>query len=271
MPVTITGSNTPTAGGVTYGDGATYANTAAGTSGQVLLSNGASAPTWGTAGAATTATNLAGGSNGTIPYQSASGTTQMLAVGTSGQVLKSNGAAAPTWITPSSGALVFISSVTASNSATVSFTSLSSTYDVYMVELVNLVTVNAELQMRMSTNNGSSYDTTNYRFSSIGGVNTSSAAEVDSLTGNASLIRLMCNNTGSISGTASHGGMSGFVYVVNPAASNFTRVMFQESHAVNANHPHQPKNNCLPSYRLSQQKLTHWGNTCHQQSMPTTA
>ena len=44
----------------------------------------------------------------------------------------------------------------------------------------------------------------------------------------------MCNNTGSISGTASHGGMSGFVYVVNPAASNFTRVMFQESHAVNA-------------------------------------
>lgn len=48
-----------------------------------------------------TATNLAGGSNGTIPYQSAAGTTQMLAAGTSGQVLTSNGAgAAPTWATP---------------------------------------------------------------------------------------------------------------------------------------------------------------------------
>lgn len=51
MPVIITGNNTPTAGGVTYGDGTTYANTAAGTSGQLLQSNGASAPTWVTASA----------------------------------------------------------------------------------------------------------------------------------------------------------------------------------------------------------------------------
>jgi len=47
--------------------------------------------------------NLAGGSNGTIPYQSASGTTQMLAVGTSGQVLQTNGVGAPSWVTPSGG------------------------------------------------------------------------------------------------------------------------------------------------------------------------
>lgn len=50
-------------------------------------------------GTATTATNLAGGANGTIPYQSASGTTQMLAVGTSGQFLQSQGSAAPAWVT----------------------------------------------------------------------------------------------------------------------------------------------------------------------------
>jgi hypothetical protein len=48
MAVIITGNNTPTAGGVTYGDGSTYANTAAGTSGQLLQSNGAGAPTWAT-------------------------------------------------------------------------------------------------------------------------------------------------------------------------------------------------------------------------------
>ena len=47
----------------------------------------------------TTATNLAGGSNGTIPYQSAPGATAMLAVGTAGQYLVSNGAGAPTWQT----------------------------------------------------------------------------------------------------------------------------------------------------------------------------
>ena len=44
MPVTIVGSNTPTAGGVGYGDGANVAFTGAGTSGQVLVSNGSSAP-----------------------------------------------------------------------------------------------------------------------------------------------------------------------------------------------------------------------------------
>jgi len=46
-----------------------------------------------------TATNLAGGANGSIPYQSASGTTQMLAAGTAGQLLQTNGAGAPTWVT----------------------------------------------------------------------------------------------------------------------------------------------------------------------------
>jgi hypothetical protein len=194
MPVTITGSNTPTAGGVTYGDGATYANTAAGTSGQVLLSNGASAPTWGTAGAATTATNLAGGvagavpyqsgagatgfsaagtsgqvltsagsssptwtsqsslaagtatsatsattatnlaggSNGTIPYQSAAGTTQMLAVGTAGQVLQTNGAGAPTWVTPGGGSLILLQTVTGSGVTEVDVTGyFTSTYSFY--------------------------------------------------------------------------------------------------------------------------------------------
>ena len=46
MPVTIVGNNTPTAGGVVYGDGTNYASTAAGTSGQLLQSNGSSAPSW---------------------------------------------------------------------------------------------------------------------------------------------------------------------------------------------------------------------------------
>ena len=50
-------------------------------------------------GTATTATNLAGGANGTIPYQSASGTTAMLAAGNAGQFLQSQGSAAPTWVT----------------------------------------------------------------------------------------------------------------------------------------------------------------------------
>ena len=54
----------------------------------------------GKASTATTATNLAGGAVGTIPYQSATGATVQLPAGTIGQVLTSNGAAAPTWVTP---------------------------------------------------------------------------------------------------------------------------------------------------------------------------
>lgn len=52
LPVANGGTNataTPTAGAVAYGTGTAYAFTSAGTSGQVLTSNGASAPTWGSA------------------------------------------------------------------------------------------------------------------------------------------------------------------------------------------------------------------------------
>jgi len=51
MPVTIVGNNTPTAGGVVYGNGTDYVSTAAGTSGQVLTSAGSGAPTWATVSA----------------------------------------------------------------------------------------------------------------------------------------------------------------------------------------------------------------------------
>jgi hypothetical protein len=88
------------------------------TSGQYLRGNGtnvvmsaiqaADVPTLnqnttGNATTATTATNLAGGSAGTVPYQSAAGTTVQLAAGTAGRMLMSNGAAAPSWATVNGG------------------------------------------------------------------------------------------------------------------------------------------------------------------------
>lgn len=70
-----------------------------GSANSVLTSNGpAAAPSWQTLSATSTnATNLTGGSAGTVPYQSAAGTTQMLSAGTPGQVLRTNGAAPPSW------------------------------------------------------------------------------------------------------------------------------------------------------------------------------
>ena len=132
MPVTINGSNTPTAGGVTYGDGTQYATTAAGTSGQALVSAGASAPAFGTLGISgggtnSTATPTAGG----VGYGTGSAHAYTGA-GTSGQVLTSAGAGAPTWTTPSAGAMTLISTQTASNVASVSWTGLSG-YSTYML------------------------------------------------------------------------------------------------------------------------------------------
>lgn len=50
-----------------------------------------------TASSATTAVNLAGGASGSIPYQTATGTTSFVPPGSSGQVLRSAGSGQPTW------------------------------------------------------------------------------------------------------------------------------------------------------------------------------
>jgi hypothetical protein len=54
-------------------------------------------------GNATTATNIASGVAGAVPYQTAPSTTGFTAAGTSGQVLLSNGTSAPTWSTNIAG------------------------------------------------------------------------------------------------------------------------------------------------------------------------
>ena len=72
--------------------------------------------------AAVTATNLAGGGAGQIPYQSAAATTAMLAAGTSGQFLKSNGAAPPSWSNP----IISGTTVVTTSGANIDFTSLPS-------------------------------------------------------------------------------------------------------------------------------------------------
>jgi hypothetical protein len=97
------------AGAVVYQSGVgTTGFTAAGTTGQVLVSNGTSSPTWstnigGNAATATTSTNIASGVAGAVPYQSGVGATAFTAAGTTGQVLISNGTSSPTWSTNIAG------------------------------------------------------------------------------------------------------------------------------------------------------------------------
>jgi hypothetical protein len=102
------------AGSLVYQSAAATTTTLALGTTNYVLTAGASAPQYvaqstlsvGSATTATTATNLAGGGAGYIPYQSGAGATSFLASGTTGQVLTSNGTSAPTWSTPSSYATV---------------------------------------------------------------------------------------------------------------------------------------------------------------------
>jgi hypothetical protein len=112
------------AGDIVYqtGSGAT-GFLAAGTIGEVLTSQGTSAPYWtpNISGNAATASNIAGGIAAEIPYQTAANTTSFISNGTSGQVLTSNGTSAPSWTTPTVyGTVTSVGITTTSSRITVS-------------------------------------------------------------------------------------------------------------------------------------------------------
>ena len=70
-----------------------------------ISGNAATATSATSATSATTATNIAGGASGSLPYQTGSGATSLLAIGSTGQVLKVVGGL-PAWSSDSSGVTV---------------------------------------------------------------------------------------------------------------------------------------------------------------------
>jgi hypothetical protein len=93
-------------GAIAYSGASGFGLSAAGTSGQVLISGGTGSPVWvnasslttGTATVATTATNIAGGSAGQLIIQSDVGLSAFITAGATGTFLKSAGAGyAPEW------------------------------------------------------------------------------------------------------------------------------------------------------------------------------
>lgn len=111
----ITGT-TVTANSYFSGSGSGLTGTAA------SLSIGGNAAT---ATTATTATNIAGGSAGSLPYQTASGVTALLAAGTDGYVLKL-ASGVPTWAAAAAGSVTSVSGTGTVSGITLSGTVTSS-------------------------------------------------------------------------------------------------------------------------------------------------
>ena len=93
-----TGQSTYTAGDMLFYDSSTLLNKLAIGASTYLITSTGSAPQWTAPSsvAVGTATNIAGGAAGSVPYQTGAGATSLLALGTQGYVLRA-GAAAPEW------------------------------------------------------------------------------------------------------------------------------------------------------------------------------
>jgi len=149
--------------------------------------------------------------------------------GTSGQVLQSNGSsAAPSWVTPSSGAMSLISTQTISTAtAAVSFTGLSG-YDKYQLIIENCVPDTATVQLYATIGYGSTptYLTSGYRDMWIVSSRVSSGVVTGPTAQYGNQAKFFIGSQQSINGAnnSSISGnflLQGFTYVPSAAPSGF--------------------------------------------------
>jgi hypothetical protein len=135
-----TGISSYTTGDILYASGTTtLSKLGIGTSNQILTSSG-TAPQWtsGSSVSVGTATNLAGGTAGAVPYQTGAGATTFLSLGTTNYVLTA-GASAPQYVAQST--LSVGSATNATNSTNVGITA-SSTNATHYLTFVSATTGN---------------------------------------------------------------------------------------------------------------------------------
>lgn len=97
---------------------------------------------------------------GDLAYRSSTANVKTrLGIGTTGQVLSVSSGGLPAWETPNVGGMTSLATATANNSASLSFTSLSSAYRTLYIVLNNFypATDNADLFFRINNDSGFTY------------------------------------------------------------------------------------------------------------------
>ena len=166
---------------------------------------------------------MASGTDGNLITYDASGNPAHVATGSDGQVLTSAGAgAAPAFeALPSGGGWEFVSLVTASSSATVTFTGIATGYD-YMVTYhnvapaTNLVYLTARFGVA-----GPTYRDSNY-FNSVQSLTTTTNGSID----DTALVRFSANVFGNVANETGRGQW----IIFDPAGSNDTEWIFNGGH-----------------------------------------
>lgn len=162
---------------------------------------------------------LCGGTTTTGAQQSVSG------VGTSGQVLTSNGAGAlPTWQAAAGGgggAWTYVSGSTASNSSSIDFTGLSSSYIMYRIVMTDVHSASdfPDMLLRTSTDNGTTWDSGATDYSYTGSYNGDDSSSTGSnSTGNSKIV------IARELGTATNEHVNGMIDIYNPSGTNYTMI-----------------------------------------------
>jgi hypothetical protein len=174
---------------------------------------------------AVTLAKMAAGTDGNLITYDASGNPAHVATGTSTHILTSNGAgAAPTFQAPAGGgAWNFISKVTASDQATVEFTTgIDSTYPLYAWVITHMrmeaAGSSTDFEMHVSNDAGSTWQTSgySYHFSKNSMYSTSYTAIADTTGSHFPLMAVS---------TDDNYHWAGIVYFYNPSNTTLTKVI----------------------------------------------